>query len=279
MFYSLYSLFCPDSINLNPSHVGKITLLETCTLVLKALTAVCLLQAFDEAIAMLDSLNSDSYKDSTLIMQLLRDNLTVSVSSLCPCMLVASYTLTFHCPLPLHWFCFTLILKLNEIFRMQRFFLCFLAGTNPSVPLLLLQLWMSDAQGEGEGEGEETEQAAEKNWTELQKEKQDKHTFFTSHQPKLCVYVCVWLCLHIHAQICMFTLHSQCVKYSMCVCRYLSVLVVWAPPQRKNGIGLFLFLFLFLNITHCVNQWVFVFVHWFSPDEIPPLDRNQPHAR
>ena len=28
---------------------------------------------------MLDSLNSDSYKDSTLIMQLLRDNLTVSV--------------------------------------------------------------------------------------------------------------------------------------------------------------------------------------------------------
>lgn len=43
-----------------------------------------LLQAFDEAIAELDSLNSDSYKDSTLIMQLLRDNLTVSVSlSLC----------------------------------------------------------------------------------------------------------------------------------------------------------------------------------------------------
>uniref|UniRef100_A0A3P9P2T5 14-3-3 protein beta/alpha-B-like n=1 Tax=Poecilia reticulata TaxID=8081 RepID=A0A3P9P2T5_POERE len=33
--------------------------------------------AFDEAIAMLDTLNSDSYKDSTLIMQLLRDNLTV----------------------------------------------------------------------------------------------------------------------------------------------------------------------------------------------------------
>lgn len=40
---------------------------------------LCVLQAFDEAIAMLDSLNSDSYKDSTLIMQLLRDNLTVSV--------------------------------------------------------------------------------------------------------------------------------------------------------------------------------------------------------
>nr|XP_020453026.1 14-3-3 protein beta/alpha-like [Monopterus albus]XP_020453027.1 14-3-3 protein beta/alpha-like [Monopterus albus] len=33
--------------------------------------------AFEDAIAMLDSLNSDSYKDSTLIMQLLRDNLTL----------------------------------------------------------------------------------------------------------------------------------------------------------------------------------------------------------
>ncbi|MGH0134847.1 UNVERIFIED_CONTAM: hypothetical protein FKN15_011633 [Acipenser sinensis] len=32
--------------------------------------------AFDEAIAELDTLNEDSYKDSTLIMQLLRDNLT-----------------------------------------------------------------------------------------------------------------------------------------------------------------------------------------------------------
>ena len=36
-------------------------------------------QAFDEAIAELDSLKEDSYKDSTLIMQLLRDNLTVRV--------------------------------------------------------------------------------------------------------------------------------------------------------------------------------------------------------
>jgi len=35
-------------------------------------------KAFDDAIAELDTLNEDSYKDSTLIMQLLRDNLTVS---------------------------------------------------------------------------------------------------------------------------------------------------------------------------------------------------------
>jgi len=36
--------------------------------------------AFDDAIANLDSLNEDSYKDSTLIMQLLRDNLTLWTS-------------------------------------------------------------------------------------------------------------------------------------------------------------------------------------------------------
>jgi len=36
--------------------------------------------AFDEAIASLDQLNEDSYKDSTLIMQLLRDNLTLWTS-------------------------------------------------------------------------------------------------------------------------------------------------------------------------------------------------------
>ncbi|KAL6429413.1 hypothetical protein ACFW04_008228 [Cataglyphis niger] len=38
-------------------------------------------QAFDDAIAELDTLNEDSYKDSTLIMQLLRDNLTLWTST------------------------------------------------------------------------------------------------------------------------------------------------------------------------------------------------------
>lgn len=39
----------------------------------------CVLQAFDEAISNMEELERDKFKDSTLIMQLLRDNLTVSL--------------------------------------------------------------------------------------------------------------------------------------------------------------------------------------------------------
>lgn len=38
--------------------------------------------AFDNSIAELDNLNEESYKDSTLIMQLLRDNLTLWTSEI-----------------------------------------------------------------------------------------------------------------------------------------------------------------------------------------------------
>lgn len=37
-------------------------------------------QAFEDAIAELDSVTEDVYKDATLIMQLLRDNLTLWTS-------------------------------------------------------------------------------------------------------------------------------------------------------------------------------------------------------
>jgi len=37
-------------------------------------------QSFEDAIAELDNVSEDSYKDSTLIMQLLRDNLTLWTS-------------------------------------------------------------------------------------------------------------------------------------------------------------------------------------------------------
>lgn len=39
-------------------------------------------KAFDDAIAELDDLTEDSYKDSTVIMQLLRDNLTLWTSDM-----------------------------------------------------------------------------------------------------------------------------------------------------------------------------------------------------
>uniref|UniRef100_A0A914C0Z0 14-3-3 domain-containing protein n=1 Tax=Acrobeloides nanus TaxID=290746 RepID=A0A914C0Z0_9BILA len=68
---------------MNPTHPIRLGLALNFSVfyyeILHAMDKACELakQAFDDAVAELDTLNEDSYKDSTLIMQLLRDNLTL----------------------------------------------------------------------------------------------------------------------------------------------------------------------------------------------------------
>jgi len=64
----------------NPTRLGLALNFSVCNYeILNDGDKACALakEAFDEAIEKLDSLNDASYKDSTLIMQLLRDNLTI----------------------------------------------------------------------------------------------------------------------------------------------------------------------------------------------------------
>jgi len=72
--------------NLPPTHPIRLGLALNFSVfyyeILSSPDRACFLakQAFDEAIAELDTLSEESYKDSTLIMQLLRDNLTLWTS-------------------------------------------------------------------------------------------------------------------------------------------------------------------------------------------------------
>ncbi|KAJ3343372.1 hypothetical protein HDU93_008737 [Gonapodya sp. JEL0774] len=73
-------------------------------------------QAFDDAIAELDTLNEESYKDSTLIMQLLRDNLTLWTSGELLIMLKGNLLLlTLFLPLPISML--IRILKISKTVR------------------------------------------------------------------------------------------------------------------------------------------------------------------
>lgn len=60
-------------------------------------------QAFDDAIAELDSLSEESYKDSTLIMQLLRDNLTLWTSDMQQGIDCSSFLFLLFSSSPLTW--------------------------------------------------------------------------------------------------------------------------------------------------------------------------------
>merc|ERR1712169_92871 len=70
-------------VETHPTRLGLALNYSVCYYeILKQPEKACQLakEAFDAAIQKLDSLTDDSYKDSTLIMQLLRDNLTLWTS-------------------------------------------------------------------------------------------------------------------------------------------------------------------------------------------------------
>lgn len=87
---SSYKLATDASDKLAPTHPIRLGLALNFSVfyyeILNSPERACKLAktAFDEAIAELDQLSEDSYKDSTLIMQLLRDNLTLWTSDSVP---------------------------------------------------------------------------------------------------------------------------------------------------------------------------------------------------
>jgi len=81
-----YKVATQDSEGLPPTHPIRLGLALNYSVFLYEVQSskddACTLakKAFDDAIAELDTLDEESYKDSTLIMQLLRDNLTLWTS-------------------------------------------------------------------------------------------------------------------------------------------------------------------------------------------------------
>lgn len=82
-----YELAFEEAKHLDPTHPIRLGLalnFSVCKFeILKQRTEACNMakEAFDEAISKLDQLKENDYKDSTLIMQLLRDNLTLWTSN------------------------------------------------------------------------------------------------------------------------------------------------------------------------------------------------------
>ena len=96
-------------------------------------------KAFDDAIAELDSLKEDSYKDSTLIMQLLRDNLTVSG----PVLHFHSFS-SFRLPPFSFLFYILLFIPLSSLIMTP-------PSLHPiSLPSLPIQLWTADTNQDDE---------------------------------------------------------------------------------------------------------------------------------
>lgn len=79
---SSFCLVCCWSVCALTFYLSDLLPAAPCCPLLPSLFPPCRLAkaAFDDAIAELDTLSEDSYKDSTLIMQLLRDNLTLWTS-------------------------------------------------------------------------------------------------------------------------------------------------------------------------------------------------------
>ncbi|KAF3503065.1 hypothetical protein F2Q69_00045091 [Brassica cretica] len=73
---------CHSSSLFIVSQTGSSLTVLSLSKVLSCFLIVFLTKAFEEAIAELDTLGEESYKDSTLIMQLLRDNLTLWTSDM-----------------------------------------------------------------------------------------------------------------------------------------------------------------------------------------------------